>query len=121
MIVYTEVLDESAQVSFQGHTEINGLMLTVVAESREDLVRKKGPEFAQGAIPFFGSQLVEALKSRKSDTALKEAIVDMTMATWLYEFVFCGMTPEQFVASDLIFTINHIGAVGFKRLPAVHS
>lgn len=119
MILKTTVIDKDARVIHQRDFSINALRLTIAAESREELARSKGATFTAGAITFFGMQLVDALKACKSADELDHAAIDLAMAAWLYDSVFGGVTAEQFVSSDLSFSVGPEGAVIYQRLPLV--
>ncbi|MDF5775617.1 hypothetical protein SON66_14800 [Pseudomonas syringae] len=46
---------------------------------------EKGLEFAQGAIPFFGAELVKVVKARGSEDAIDKAVIELALATVVVE------------------------------------
>ena len=117
MLIKTRVLDEMWNPVFQGQTEVDAQNLMRAAESREAIVRIKGADWAIGAIPFFGHQLVRAMKSGQRGDAVDKAAVNVALAAWLSDSVHSELGAETFMQYDLEFTISHEGVVKYDRLP----
>jgi hypothetical protein len=118
MRIETRVIDVSGRVAFEGATEVDALALMVMAESREDLARSKGRAFTEGAIPFFGAQLVEAARSGKGQAELEKAAIEVALVAWLVDSIYDGVGAEAFMKSNLRFTMYPGGAVKYDRMPA---
>jgi tRNA(fMet)-specific endonuclease VapC len=118
MRIETKVIGEAGDVVFQGQTEVDALALMVMAETRENLARSKGRAFTEGAIPFFGAQLVEAARSGKSEAEVGKEAMNVALAAWLADSIYGGVTAEAFMKSDLRFTMYPGGAVKYDRIPA---
>ncbi|SMG61528.1 hypothetical protein SAMN06265784_1232 [Paraburkholderia susongensis] len=88
----------------------------LVAESKEDLVREKGEEWAAGAIPFFGGELINVMKAGELGKAVDKAAIELAMAVWLFDSIYCGLSPEVFVKCDLDLTMWHDGTVVCTRV-----
>jgi len=118
MRIETQAVDEAGQLVFRGQTEVDALALMVMAETRESLARSKGRAFTEGAIPFFGAQLVEAARLGKGQAEVDKAAVDVALAAWLVDSIYGGVTAEVFMKSNLRFTMYPGGAVKYDRIPA---
>lgn len=118
MRIETQVVDEAGRLVFQGQTEVDALALMVMAETRENLAHSKGRAFTEGAIPFFGAQLVEVARSGKSQAEVENAALDVALAAWLADSIYGGVTAEAFMKSNLRFTMYPGGAVKYDRVSA---
>lgn len=117
MLIKTRVLDESLNTVFQAHTEISARNLIEVAKSREALARSKGPNWAADAIPVFGEKLIVLMRSATLGDEVDNAAIQVAMAAWLYDSIYCGLDADTFASSDLQFTMLAGGAVEYKRMP----
>jgi hypothetical protein len=118
IVVEVCVLDEGGFSHQLKKTCVDPVALMVMAESREALVRAKGAEFAMGAVPHFAAELVALVKANAAQKALEMSALNVAMAAWLADSVFGGLTAEEFVRSDLRFTLLPTGAVMYQRAPA---
>jgi hypothetical protein len=118
MLIKTRVLDESLNAVFQAHTKISAHNLIEVAKSREALARSKGPTWAADAIPVFGKMLINLTRSETLGDEVDNAAIQVAMAAWLYDSIYCGLDADTFARSDLQFTMLPDGTVEYKRLPA---
>lgn len=116
MLVKTVVLDSNMQEVFAHEMEINALRLMVAAESREEQARKKGAEWTSGAIPFFGGELINAIRGKHSADKVEQQAINVAMCAWLFDSIYCGVTAEAFAKSDLVFTMLPGGAVKYDRV-----
>ena len=57
----------------------------------------------------------------KSTAKRFETHINMLMATWLFDSLFCGITKAQYLESDMQFIISHDGVVTHKRVSSSHS
>ncbi|MFZ6723595.1 hypothetical protein [Undibacterium sp. Ji49W] len=120
MNVTTLVLNTNGDPHFQSEEQYNIENLFEVAKEREMAVRQEGREWAAGAIPFFGKELVNAVKTGEHKD-VSNAIIQMLMATWLFDFVYCGATAASYIKSDIEFTVAHDGSVAYNRIDAKNS
>jgi hypothetical protein len=116
ILIETMVIDEAGQLAFDGLTEVDGLSLMVLAESREDLARSKGRGFTEGAIPFFASELVNVVRRGEPQEAVDKAAIDVALAAWLVDSIYGGVSAEAFLSSKLRFTMVPGGAVRYDRI-----
>lgn len=118
MFIKTRVLDEKWNPVFEAETEVDAIYLMLVSESREELVRSKGADWAAGAIPFFGQELINAMKSGQQGHPIEKAAIEVAMAAWLFDSIYGGLDAEAFVKSNLEFTMMPGGAVKYDRRPS---
>jgi hypothetical protein len=118
MLIKTKVLNEFLSPVFEGQTKINANELVRIAKSREEIARSKGAEWAAGAIPFFGQELINTMKKGELGAALDKAAIEVAMVAWLFDSIYAGVDTETFIASDLNFTMTHDGIVRYDRAPA---
>lgn len=64
---------------------------------------------------FFGGEVVKAVNTGEHDDVSK-AIIQMLMATWLFDSLYCGITAAHYLESDMEFTIAADSAVAHKRV-----
>jgi len=117
MKVTTLVLNANGEPHFRGEDSFDIMNLFAVAESREQTARDRGAEWTNGAVSFFGSEVVKAVDFGEHADVSK-AICDMLMAVWLFDSLYCGISEDQYLQSDMEFTISHDGAVAYTRVPA---
>ncbi|ALZ70334.1 hypothetical protein BRN52_01315 [Xanthomonas oryzae pv. oryzae] len=67
---------------------------------------------------FFGGEVVKAVNTGEHDDVTK-AIIQMLMAAWLFDSLYCGLTAAHYLESDMKFTIAADGAVAHTRVDAV--
>ncbi|MFC0269631.1 hypothetical protein [Kushneria aurantia] len=116
MLIKVRVFDEKQEEVVFYQTEINADAMIKIAEPRVGMVQEKGKAWAQGAVPFFGKQLVDAVKLDDEKEVEKNAI-QAAMSAWLFDSIFEGVTAQQFKASDLDFSLHPTGMVVYRRVP----
>lgn len=116
MDIAITIMDETGGIVHRSQQTVDGLMLTVVSEPRQDMAREKGPDWTHGAITFFGRELANATKLRLPSIEIDRSVMSLAVAVWVFGSVFEGLTAEQFVKSDLAFTITPDGMVRYDRL-----
>lgn len=117
MLINIKVMDENLDLAIEYQTEINAAPIIEFAKEREQLIREKGKAFAQGAVPFWCGELVKAAKADDRE-ALEYAAINSAMAAWLSDSIYDDLTENQFLASDLNFTLQPTGMVVYTRSPA---
>jgi len=118
MKVTTLVLNGKGEPHFEAIDNLNTEQLISLAKEREQLARDKGMEWTMGAVTFYGSEVVHAVNSGElRDVSM--AVTNMVMATRLLDFLYCGVTADQYRKSDFKFVITDDGAIAHTRLPAV--
>lgn len=115
MQITAVVLDEAGVPRVNAEVQVDPISLIVLAETREDLVRRKGAEWAAGAIPFWGKQLADAAVSERPQAEIEQAAIQVAIAAWLFDSVYGGIDAELFVHSNLHFTVTPQGAVQYDR------
>lgn len=117
MIIRTYAMNSEAKAEFIAQTELDAPRLMVLAESREQEAREKGRHWIAGTVPFYAEKLIAALRTRSSESTELEAD-NVAMSAWLCDSIYDDVTAEQFVKSDLIFTVLRCGVVKYDRVPA---
>ena len=116
MNVHLKALDPGGRVAFEGHVSVDPLKLMIMAEAKEDFVRSKGREFAEGAVPFWAAEAFKAAMNGGSDDELHRMTLNVAMSAWLAASIYDGVTAEQFLSSNLHFTLLPEGAVKVDRI-----
>ena len=117
MLIKVSVVDTFWNPVFTAQTEINPVALMVVAEQREEMAREKGVDWIHGAITFFGQELVKVMSTMQENKTIEKAALELAQVTWLFDSIFCGLSAESFVQSDLQFTVTPDGIVKYDRIP----
>lgn len=118
MAIEAYVMDGAGQPKLLKRTTVDPIALMVMAESREELVRSKGQQFAQGAVPHFGAELIEAVSNNLPAKDLERIAINVAMSAWLADSIYGGLSAEAFAKSDLRFTMYPGGAVAYQRVLA---
>ncbi len=105
ILIRTRVLDDNWERIFEADTRINGERLIQIAKSRESLARRKGMEWTAGAVPFFGTELIRAMKAEELGPAIDDAAIQVAMAAWLLDSIYGGLGADAFMGSTLQFTM----------------
>jgi hypothetical protein len=50
---------------------------------------------------------------------VSKAIIQMFMASWLFDSMYCGITAAHYLESDMEFTIAADGTVAHSRVPVL--
>lgn len=116
MKVTTLVLNADGEPHFRSEDQFNIKNLIEFAKDKEQIYRDNGSEWAAGAVSFYVSEAFKAVNTGEHHDFTK-AIVNMLMATWLFDSLYCGLTTAHYLESDMEFTITAEGAVMHKRVP----
>ncbi|SDP88786.1 hypothetical protein [Acidovorax cattleyae] len=116
MKVTTLVLNTNGEPHFQSEDQFDVENLFEISKSREQSARDMGSEWTAGAVSFFGGEVVKAVNTGEHADVSK-AIIQMLMATWLFDSLYCGITANTYRESDMKFTITPDGAVSHTRIP----
>lgn len=109
------LLDEYGDSWFEGSRELPGEYILKLAAERKPLLAEKGMEFAQGAIPAFGGELVKVVKAGGSEDAIDKAVVEFVLATATVESLL-GASDEELLNRHFSLVVHHDGAVQYDRL-----
>ena len=118
MNVTTLVLNSDGEPHFKSEDQFDIENLFEISKSREQNARDKGAEWTAGAVSFFGSEVVKAVNTGEHKDVSK-AIIQMLMAAWLFDSLYCGITATHYLESDMKFTIAADGAVAHTRVDAM--
>ncbi len=116
MKVTTTVLNANGEPHFQSEEHFNIVNLFESSKTREQISRDSGAEWTAGAVSFFGGEVVKAVNTGENDDVSK-ATINMLMATWLFDSLYCGITAAHYLESDMDFIIAADGAVAHTRTP----
>lgn len=116
MLLTTRVIAES-KIAFETTAEIDGPRLMAAAAGRQELARSRGEEWVDGAVTAFAHEFVEGAERRYEEAEVGLLATNLAMVVWLRESVFGGVSEEEFLQSDLIFTIGAEGIVSYARVP----
>lgn len=117
MKVTTLVLNAKGDPHFQSEDQFDIAALIEIAKARENNARDMGADWTAGAVTFFGREVVNAVNTGEHRDVSK-AIIQMLMATWLFDSLYCGITTTHYIESDMKFTIAADGTVAHTRVPA---
>lgn len=117
MLIQVRIFDEAQQEIAFFQTEINPHGLFKVAKTREEFVREKGADFAQGAVPFCGGEFIKAVQS-EDIKAIEKSAMEAAMAAWLFDSIYGGLSEAEYAKSTLQFNLHPTGMVVFNRLAA---
>lgn len=117
MVVHLKAMNSDGQLAFEAEVAVDPLMLMVAAESKEAVARENGRQFTEGAIPFWASEAFKAAKSGGSPDELHRLTLNVAMSAWLMASIYDQVPAEQFIRSNLHFTLLPGGAVKFDRIP----
>lgn len=115
MQVHLKARDANGELYFEHSVPIDPVKLIEVSRTREQLAREKGRVFTEGAVPFFGTEMLKAAQEGRDDEVHQHAI-NAAMGAWLSASIFDGLTAAEFVHSNLHFTFLANGAVKFDRI-----
>ena len=109
------LLNEKGDSWFEGSRELPGEYILKLAAERKPLLMEKGIDFAQGAIPVFGSQLVKVVKAGGSEDAIDKALIELVLATATVESCL-GVEDRALLNRHFNLVVYHDGAVRYDRL-----
>jgi hypothetical protein len=110
MKVTTLVLNTDGEPYFQSEDQFNIENLFEMAKTREQIFRDSGAEWTVGAVTFYGGEVVKAVNTGEHNDVSK-AILEMLMATWLLDSLYCGISAANYLESNMKFTIAVDGTV----------
>lgn len=116
MEVAVLVLNAKGEPHFKTTQYLKADTLMAFAKDREQLVRKEGADWTTGLISFYGQELVKAVKVGENKD-VDMAVMNMVMAAWLFDSVFCGITADTYRRPKFEFVITDDGIVSHKRIP----
>lgn len=114
--VYLNAVDPDGRLTYESRIEVDPLKLMILAESNEHVFLSKGRQFAEGAIPFWAAEAFKQALQGSSHDELHRITLNVAMSAWLVAKAFEGLKPEEFVRSNLHFTLLPSGAVKFSRI-----
>lgn len=117
MQIFIKQLDASNRVVFEGRTEVDAVMTMVLAESRESLVRSKGPDYVEGAMSYFCQELLKLARGGSAYEEIDRAAASVALIAWLVESLFHGRNAVEFMLSNLHITVMPCSTVKYKRVP----
>jgi len=115
MQITVSLLDESKEPWFFAERELPADYMLKMAAARDSMVKEKGPEFVQGAIPAFGGQLVEVVKSGAKDDAIEKAVLELGLAVVVVDRML-GIDDTVLKQSQFVLTVYQDGMVRYDRL-----
>jgi hypothetical protein len=115
MQISVNLLDESNEPWFFAERELPADYMLKLAAARDTMVKEKGPEFAQGAIPAFGRQLVEVVKSGAKDDEIEKAVVELGLAVVVLDRML-GIDDAVLKQSQFVLSVYQDGMVRYDRL-----
>lgn len=115
MQITVNLLDESNETWFVGARELPAEYMLKIAAERDSIVKEKGPEFVQGAISAFGSQLVEVVKSGAKEDDIDKAVLELGLAVVVADRMH-GVQDAVLKESQFVLTVYHNGVVRYDRL-----
>jgi hypothetical protein len=110
-----KLLDENGDSWFEGYRELPGEYILKLAAERKPLLAEKGLEFAQGAIPAFGGELVKVVKAGSSEDAIDKAVIELVLMIATVESLL-GASDDELLNRDFSLVVYHGGAVQYDRL-----
>lgn len=116
MNLHLKALNSDGELIFEGCTTIDPTHLIAVAESKIALARSKGRVFTEGVVPFFAAELLNAAQQGANDDGLEQHSINVSLAAWLADSIYGGVTEDEFVNSNLHFTLLPSGAVKYDRI-----
>jgi len=110
-----QLLDSANKPWFEGSRELPADYILKIAAKRKPLVMDKGIEFGQGAIPFFGGELVKVVKAGGNEDAIDKAVIEFVLATVVVES--CMGIEDQVLANrQFNLAVHADGAVRYDRV-----
>lgn len=121
MNIHLKALNAVGELIFEGYTAVDGTHLIAMSESRVAMAREKGRTFTEGAVPFFATELLKAAQQGASTNVLEGQSFNVAMAAWLACSLFGDVSEDDFVNSNLHFTLLANGAVKYDRIKKQHA
>lgn len=116
MNLHLKALDSAGELIFENSVAIDATHLVAVAESKVPLARSTGRDFTEGAVPFFAAELFNAAQRGADSEELERLSINVSIAAWLADSIYGGVSEDEFVNSNLHFTLLPNGAVKYDRI-----
>lgn len=116
MNIHLKALNSAGELILEGTTAVDGTHLVAISESRVAMAREKGRAFTEGAVAFFAAEMLKAAQAGASNDALEGQAFNVAMSAWLAESIFGGVSEDDFVNSNLHFTLRADGSVKSERI-----
>lgn len=110
-----KLLDSADKPWFEGTRELPADYILKLAAERKTLVQEKGIEFGQGAIPFFGAELVKVVKAGGTEDAIDKAVIEFVLATVVVDSCL-GIEDEVLAKRQFNLVVHENGAVRYDRV-----
>jgi len=105
-----QLLDSEDKPWFVGERDLPSEYMLKLAADRLPMLREKGAEFAQGAIPVFGAELVKVVKAGSSEDDIDKAVIQLALAAVTVES-FLGVNDAVLLKRNFSFAVYENGAV----------
>ncbi|KQN69232.1 hypothetical protein ASF04_13015 [Duganella sp. Leaf61] len=119
MLIRIYRVDENSQKTLMAELQVDALRLMLLAEDREENTGRRRHVWAAGAVPFFAQELWKAIQTGQPRERQNLQATNVAISAWLHDSIYVGVTPEQFVRSDLTFGLLPDGAVKCERVMKV--
>lgn len=116
MNLHFKAVNSVGELIFEGSTAIDATHLIAVAESRIELARSMERSFNEGAVPFFATELFNAAQCGANEDELVRHSVNVSLAAWVADLLYGGVSEDDFVNSNLHFTLLPDGSVKYDRI-----
>ncbi|KFF42165.1 hypothetical protein JH25_27740 [Pseudomonas sp. BRG-100] len=110
-----KLLNEFGESWFEGSRDLPDEYILKLAAERKPFFAGKGIEFAEDAIPVFGSELVKVVKAGSSEDVIDKAVIEFVLATVTVQS-FLGASDEELLNHDYSLVVPHDGTVQYDRL-----
>ena len=116
MNLHLKALDSVGELIFESSFIIDAMHLITVAESKVPLARSTGRDLTEGAVPFFAAEFLNAAQRGADADELERLSINVSLAAWLADSIYGGVSEDEFVNSNLHFTLLANGAVKYDRI-----
>lgn len=110
------VLNDQGEPHFKCNTALNFDALILAAKERESFVLEKGADFAAGILPVFAQDILDAV-DHGDDKDLDRGVMNLALSAWVFDSLFCKITPIVYLENVHHFMIRQDGAVQHTRVP----
>lgn len=129
MLLYVEILNADSEPRYAHVGMHSPWHVFDLAESQREKTLKNGANWSAGLVSFLASKLIEVLDNPAQANLIEPfgrstqanridaAIHDFLLANWLYDSVFCGLTTDDYLNSEVHFVIAHDSRVLRSLVP----
>jgi hypothetical protein len=119
MRVHVRVFDSAKKIVFKTDDEVPAIMLMVMGESREAMMRDGGLIEASETVNFFGKKLLDDMKAGRRGEELRLSMMNVMMFLWLANSIYGDLDAERFSRSDAKVWVRQADGVvsKFKCVP----